>query len=1180
MKKLKTLLLTLAIGLTCATAVTAVACGKTDAEPDWFASESQGSTINVRFEEKQLEMHQYENVQVACTVKGSMDTVVYTSSDEEIATVDQNGIVTAQGKLGDVIITATVGGVSDTCTITVKQSPYSPQIVAAASEFTVEQGETIEFEVSTYWNNAALLDEITYEVSLAESSSGAQATLSVNKNVISVTGNAIETVNVIVSTTVRGIYTSEIFTINVIGATLKIQSLNEAFVPTNGAYSMTISTTDKFGEIANTQNLAFVAMRGSETFAEATISWSIDGDSVVLDGNTIVGKARGMTTLTGTVTVDGETATVLLNCNVVAPVVHLTQTEVLEVVDLERVKIEGEIEGKLQSVELHGQRIDKRSKGQEVELDATKLPKKSSLLGKQQLSFITDIVTYTMDVEIYTMIINSAEELDQMATVANTGETELSSKTNKVVNSEYYDGYFILGNDISYNKMIKSMTDTGKVFSLHGNWQDYTRGFSGIFDGCGYNIDGVTVGDNAGGKNESGGIFGYLAGGIVRNVSFTNASILANNGFICALGEGLVENVSISYKALGGDKATLNLATNTPRVMGSFFAFKSGGKASVRNCLIDASGATIALESALSPSGGTTYNVRLAGSAPSIENVVVITADKIVRENSNADILYNSYEEIAQDSKALKDFDATIWTKVNGVPMFVKQAETLDTSKAIHFINTDDTLMAGFSMPIQVDNPYAKIEVAEVEGVTYKDASLFATEEAFGKTVTITAISSFNPDNKTAHTVYIDSYGKEVDAPVTEEGKPVVYSQLPELTIGDNSWMGEENYVYIGKERIAEGADSFVLDTSKLQWGNNELTIVSIKNGVREHFKITVEYTYKKGDVKDAVVAVGSFFDSYIGNTLVDNADLGDVEVAEGFERLTRRDSSSGWTGNVLGEGYYNRSNFGMYTDLFFAMKVVGGQYYYCGKTVLTEEWMYFHFTQTSKNIWAMEITLNGELFATQTDIDGDLNKGAINAPLNSLGCLLYRTGWNDGFLISRISGSTDTVSIYSTEVLGIQKPKEGTVVLQSALEAGTKSTMAVPGGYDNVYETTPFNKGDMSSANLNELGYDKYKFMMSMTSNLTIPELKDTMDTTMYKNVVVQQANIFFLVELTKTETGWSIFMDITPSYQKVDGTGWTQPSPRGYTFESTANNLSEIFGQWKGWNGLYLYVTEVRGF
>ena len=55
---------------------------------------------------------------------------------------------------------------------------------------------------------------------------------------------------------------------------------------------------------------------------------------------------------------------------------------------------------------------------------------------------------------------------------------------------------------------------------------------------------------------------------------------------------------------------------------------------------------------------------------------------------------------------------------------------------------------------------------------------------------------------------------------------------------------------------------------------------------------------------------------------------------------------------------------------------------------------------------------------------------------------------------------------------------------------------------------------------------------------------------------------------------------MDITPSYQKVDGTGWTQPSPRGYTFESTANNLSEIFGQWKGWNGLYLYVTEVRGF
>ncbi len=49
-------------------------------------------------------------------------TVVWTSSDESVATVDQNGVVTAVAP-GSAVITASAGGKSDSCEVTVQQKP-------------------------------------------------------------------------------------------------------------------------------------------------------------------------------------------------------------------------------------------------------------------------------------------------------------------------------------------------------------------------------------------------------------------------------------------------------------------------------------------------------------------------------------------------------------------------------------------------------------------------------------------------------------------------------------------------------------------------------------------------------------------------------------------------------------------------------------------------------------------------------------------------------------------------------------------------------------------------------------------------------------------------------------------------------------------------------------------------
>ena len=67
--------------------------------------------------------------------------VVWSSSNDEIATVDQNGLVTAVAK-GEAIIKATIGEVEKTCTIKVFQYEYS-----YAQEVTLSFGETRMIEV-------------------------------------------------------------------------------------------------------------------------------------------------------------------------------------------------------------------------------------------------------------------------------------------------------------------------------------------------------------------------------------------------------------------------------------------------------------------------------------------------------------------------------------------------------------------------------------------------------------------------------------------------------------------------------------------------------------------------------------------------------------------------------------------------------------------------------------------------------------------------------------------------------------------------------------------------------------------------------------------------------------------------------------------------------------------------
>ena len=1020
MKKIKAIILALALGLTIAATATAVGCKdnkNNNTSSDYFTEDTE-SLVSVSFEKSDASVYQYESVALLCTAKGTSEAIVYTSSDETVATVDANGKVTAKDKIGEVTITATVSGVSAICKVKVEKSPYAPEIILSTSSYTMEMGETLEFTVATVWNKTALDETIEYTATLAENSQNAKATLSVEGNTVKVVAGDVETLDFVVSTTVRGLYTSKLVTVNVVAPKLKVLPTTGSFTPENGRYIANLSTTDLLGEMINSLPLDFVASKGGEILDEVAIDWTIEGTAAALVDGNIVGKETGTALLTGTADYQGETVTVQVECNVIPPEFRLEETAVIDLQeDNITVTLKSELLGTLLSAEYFGEKVSTRAKGNTILFNPSLFPTTSRKLGKQEMVINTTLVRYTMDVEVYTMIIDTADELDMMRSVAHIEQTEWSTRFEEYRDSQLYDGYFVLGANIQYNnKTIMSMTDTGSVWLVQGYENDDSRGFLGVFDGRGYNIDGVTVGKNPSGDvKQAGGIFGYLAaGGVVKNVSFTNATLLANNGFICSRGNGTIENVSIQYKKIGGDKEThgLNDSSN-PRMMGSFFSCAAGARATVKNCLVDASAADITLETGMY-NGAKTMNVCLVGKAKNVEKVIALCPDTRILENSGADIQRQTYNDLVAESELVEGFDKTIWTTVQGVPMFVNQAETLDLDAPISFLNVKNSLVAGFDMLILTNNPYVKIDVEVVEGVKFENSLLSATEEAFEDTVTLTATSLFNPENKVTMDIYIDSFGVQVDAPAMD-GTPIVYNNNPVLTIGDNTWMGDENYVYIGADvySIGNGAESVTIDCDKFGWGTREVTVVTIKEGERSHFNINLRVWYVKAAFADSIVVKDSAFSTTRTSTYTLTEVPSDIEAPEGYENIIRLDCVQEWP-TALAREFFNRDDLSAYSDVWFAVKITNGEFICKQNAVKTVGWIYFHYTQLKEGEWVAEITVDGKVHETEFNVRG-----------TTVANMLYRDGWTNGFLFYNNNGrkaAEATTSMYATEIRGVLK--------------------------------------------------------------------------------------------------------------------------------------------------------------
>ena len=246
--------------------------------------------------------------------------------------------------------------------------------------------------------------------------------------------------------------------------------------------------------------------------------------------------------------------------------------------------------------------------------------------------------TITIAATLISKVLKNAADYANWIKIANACETE----------NQILGGYFKLGANITSATMV-----TFERWDVDGAY-----GFKGIFDGCGYAIDGLTATGNA-------FISCMTKDGVLRNIAFTNAKIAGESNFLCSGGLGTIENVYVQYVSISAGSDYNGTIYNHCR------SEQEGGK--ITNVFIDASQAVIS---------GTGASFRLLGGsntgyngifAVCPEGYTITQARDTGTFADHAVCAFADFDELKANEttqSVIKDWDSAYWTIVDGVPVF------------------------------------------------------------------------------------------------------------------------------------------------------------------------------------------------------------------------------------------------------------------------------------------------------------------------------------------------------------------------------------------------------------------------------------------------------------------------------------------------------------------------------
>ena len=258
--------------------------------------------------------------------------------------------------------------------------------------------------------------------------------------------------------------------------------------------------------------------------------------------------------------------------------------------------------------------------------------------AKQIVVTDDDGKTITIAATLVSKVLKNATDYVNWIKIANACETE----------NQILGGYFKLGSNITAETMV-----TFDRFDVDGLY-----GFKGVFDGCGYAIDGLTATGNA-------FISCMTKDGVLKNIAFTNAKIAAGSNFLCSGGLGTIENVYVQYVSISAGSNNNGTIYNHCRLG------QEGGK--ITGIFIDASQAVLSGSGAsfrLLGGNSTGYNGIFAVCP---EGYTLTQARDTGAFADHAVCAFASFADLkanATTQGVLNGWDSTYWTIVDGVPVF------------------------------------------------------------------------------------------------------------------------------------------------------------------------------------------------------------------------------------------------------------------------------------------------------------------------------------------------------------------------------------------------------------------------------------------------------------------------------------------------------------------------------
>ncbi len=626
------------------------ACGGNEEKKTSYAV-TVDSAVNVALEES--------HTLIAKVDGAAAQGIAFTSANPAIATVNENGTVTGVA-CGETTVTATYEGYSATATVTVDLGTNVPLLVfdsVSGTDLQVSWMDEINLSASVLYKGKTY-DDVT-------------VTYAVDENAATVTNGIFKakksgecTVKATATWRNAPVVLSETFTIKAIPS-VEI-SINQGKLDGSTLYLSENLAGETF--VKSVAIDCAVKVNGTQTDDYEVVVVEGAENVTLADGVLTAAKVGDSTLRVSVVDPLGTTHSEYVRVAVKKPLSSTVKTaqtpfetltgafDTEEIFGYATTIVEAYENGTPLSV------VEGKIQGVTVNKDGSNI--------HRTLTVYDENGGYTVNFEVYTKVIRTAQDLDVFAATTN---DIAANKTTAYYN--VYDGYYVLAGNIDASAY---KTTNKRMEGFYGNSasdKNHAKtGLMGTFDGRGYTITGMTA--------DNGGLFGIVGtAGVIKNVAFKASKIAMSNwrggGLLAmAIENGAhLENVYVEI-------ASMSTAQSNQGVL----AYGVDPKVSMNNVVVEYTSESANVKRALMYRYGDRYGTTTGNAiATNWTNVYAITNQTLVgvanvaAENETiADggygytgiKKYESVDALKASGNDFGVFSTTYWDLSGGVPVW------------------------------------------------------------------------------------------------------------------------------------------------------------------------------------------------------------------------------------------------------------------------------------------------------------------------------------------------------------------------------------------------------------------------------------------------------------------------------------------------------------------------------